>query len=127
MATVLDRKPIRTYLKEREPLVPRKKLVDIFGIDPFGYTFEQVPAVIDRVRREDAVEVIAASKWARSLAEGVCGPGYVGLTPGTPEYERCVYTVSHRVAEKVTPTALPPPAVPPPRPPRAPRRSLGEY
>jgi len=124
MATVLDHKPIRTYLKEREPLVPRKKLVDILGIDPDFLRFEQVPAVIDRVRREDAVEVIAASKWARSLAEGVCGPGYVGLTPGTPEYERCVYTVSHRVAEKVTPTALPPPAVPPPR--RPPRRASPE-
>jgi len=122
MAAILDRKPVRTYLKEREPLVPRKKLVDIFGIDPF--VFEQAP-VIDRVARADAVEVIAASKWAHSLAEGVCGPGYVGLTPGTPEYERCVYTVSHRVAEKVTPTALPPPAVPPPRPPR--RRSPEEY
>jgi len=123
MAAILDHKPVRTYLKERETLVPRKKFVDIFGIDPDFLQFEQAP--IDRVRREDAVEVIAASKWARSLAEGVCGPGYVGLTPGTPEYERCVYTVSHRVAEKVTPTALPPPAVPPPR--RPARRSLGEF
>jgi len=119
MATVLDRKPVRTYLKERETLVPRKKLVDIFGIDPDFLHFEQVP-VVDRVRREDAIEVIAASKWARSLAEGVCGPAYVGLTPGTPEYERCVYTVSHRVAEKVTPAAIPPPAVPPPRRRRSP-------
>jgi len=122
VATVLDRKPVRTYLKERETLVPRKKLVDIFGIDPDFLRFEQVPA-IDRVSRADAIEVIAASKWARGLAEGVCGPGYVGLTPGTPEYERCVYTVSHRVAERVTPTAIPPPAVPPPRR----RRSPEEY
>jgi len=122
----LEHKPIRTYLRERETLIPHKKLVDILGIDPDFLRFEQAP-VIDRIARADAVEVIAASKWAHSLAEGVCGPGYVGLTPGTPEYERCVYTVSHRVAEKVTPTALPPPAVPPPRPPRAPRRSLGEY
>jgi len=115
MAEVLERKPFRTYLKERETLIPHKKLVDIIGIDP-DLTFAQVP-VIDRVSREEAIEVIASSTWARSLAEGVCGPGYVGLTPGTPEYERCVYTVSHRVAEKVAPTALPPP-VRPPRPPR---------
>jgi hypothetical protein len=113
---MLERKPLRVYLHERETLVPRKKLVDILGIDP-DLTFAQVP-LIDRIRREDAIEVIAGSSWARGLAEGVCGPGYVGLTPGTPEYERCIYTVSHRVAEKVAPTALPPPAVPPPRPPR---------
>ncbi len=116
MAEVLERKPIRTYLKEREPLIPRKKIVDILNIDPADFLHFQVP-LIDRIRREDAVEVIAASTWARSLAEGVCGPGYVGLTPGTPEYERCIYTVSHRVAEKVAPAALPPP-VAPPRPPR---------
>jgi len=117
MAEVLERKPFRTYLKERETLIPRKKLVDIIGIDP-DLTFAQVPPIIDRVSREEAIEVIASSTWARSLAEGVCGPGYVGLAPGTPEYERCIYTVSHRVAEKVAPTVLPPPVVPPRRPPR---------
>jgi len=117
MATILAHKPVRTYLKEREPLVPRKKIVDILDIDPDFLRFEQAPAV-DRVSRADAIEVVAASTWARSLAEGVCGPRYVGLNPGTPEYERCVYTVSHRVAERVTPAVLPPPAVPPPRPPR---------
>jgi hypothetical protein len=112
LKTILERKPLRTFLKEREPLIPHKKLIDILGIDP-NSTFTQI---VDKVRREDAIEVIASSTWARSLAEGVCGPGYVGLTPGTPEYERCVYTVSHRVAEKVAPTALPTPVAPPPRP-----------
>jgi len=117
MTVIFDRKPVITYLKDRETLVPHKKIVDILDMDFAFLRFEQVPP-IDRISRADAVEVIAASTWARSLAEGVCGPRYVGLTPGTPEYERCVYTVSHRVAEKVTPTALPPPAAPPVRPPR---------
>jgi len=137
MATVSDRKPVRTYLKEREPLVPHKKLVDILGIDlgdlsRINYftdlVLQQVPPapppLVDRVRPEDALEVMAASSWAHGLAEGVCGPGYVGLTPGTREYERCVYNVSHKVAAKAigmvwTPPPAPP-AVPPPR--RPPRR-----
>jgi len=133
LATLLDRKPIRAYLKEREPLVPHKKLVDIFGIDPdymalaeyfTDFLYEQAPApppVVDRVRPEDAIEVMASSKWAQGLATGVCGPGYVGLMPGTPEYDRCVYNVSHKVAAKnLGMVWTPPPA--PPVPARPPRR-----
>jgi len=131
MAEVLGRKPLRTYVKEREPLVPRKKLVDILGIDPVAQpsrvdyftdlVFEQAPPppLVDRVRPEDALEVMAASSWAHGLAEGVCGPGYVGLTPGTPEFERCVYNVSHKVAAKTIGMVwTPPPAPPRVRPPR---------
>jgi len=132
MATVLDRKPVRTYLKERETLVPRKKLTDILGIDPSLFGFEQVPPIppiVDTVSPANAIEVVAASSWARGLAEGVCGPGYAGFTPGTPEFERCVYNVSHKVAARVLGMAwVPPPAppvVPPRRPPR--RRSSEEY
>jgi len=132
LAEVFDRKPIRTFLKEREPLIPRKKLVDIMGIDP-GYlaradyftnlVFEQVPPpapppIVDRVRPEEAIEVMAGSRWAHGLAEGVCGPGYVGLTPGTVEYERCVYNVSHKVAAKALGMVWTPPPAPPVRPPR---------
>jgi hypothetical protein len=117
MAEVLERKPFRTYLKERETLIPRKKLVDVFGIDPL--VFEQGP-VVDAVSAANAIEVVAGSSWARGLAEGVCGPGYAGFSPDTPEFNRCVYNVSHRVAARVlgmtwSPT---PPAPPPPRPPR---------
>jgi len=125
MVAVLERKVIRTYLKERETLIPRKKLVDVPGIDPDFLSFEQmpVPPVVDRVRPEEAIEVVAASSWARGLAEGVCGPGYAGFNPGTPEFERCVYNVSHKVAARVLGmTWMPPPAPPVAPPPRRPPR-----
>jgi len=127
MAAVLERKVIRTYLKERETLIPRKKLVDVLDIDPNFLSFEQippVPSVVDRVRPEEAIEVVAASSWARGLAEGVCGPGYAGFAPGTPEFERCVYNVSHKVAARVLGMTWVPPPAPPVVPParRPPRR-----
>jgi len=125
MAGILDRKPARTFLREREPLIPRRKLVGILGIDP-DLTFAQVPPILDRVRPEEAIEVVAQSSWARGLAEGVCGPGYAGFVPGTPEFERCVYNVSHKVAARTLGmTWTPPPVAPPPRPPR--RRSPEEF
>jgi hypothetical protein len=119
MAGILDRKPARTFLREREPLVPHKKLVDVLGVDPL--TFAQdvpVPPVVDRVRPEEAIEIVAQSSWARGLAEGVCGLGYAGFTPATPEFERCVYNVSHRVAARVLGMTWTPPPTPPVRPPR---------
>jgi len=122
MAEVLQRKPFRTYLKERETLIPRKKLVDIIGIDPeFFGVYEQPPVpIVDTVSPTNAIEVVAGSSWARGLAEGVCGPGYAGFTPGTSEFDRCVYNVSHRVAARVLGMtwAPAPPVAPPPRPPR---------
>jgi len=111
----LERKPVRTYLKERETLIPRKKLVDILG-NPGP----EIP-IVDTVSPANAIEVVAGSSWARGLAEGVCGPGYAGFTPGTPEFDRCVYNVSHKVAARVLGmTWAPPPA--PPVPVRPPRR-----
>jgi len=124
LSTVLGRKPVRTYLKERETLIPRKKIVDVLGIDP-DLTFAQippVPPVVDRVRPEEAIEVVASSSWARGLAEGVCGPGYAGFSPGTPEFERCVYNVSHKVAARVLGMIWAPPLAPPVVPPRRPPR-----
>jgi hypothetical protein len=103
---------IKKFLKERETLIPRPKAVDLLGESFLG---QEVP-IIDKVKPEDAIEVIAGSTWAKSLAEGVCGGKYAGLTPGTPEYERCVYNVSHRVAARVLGlTWSPPPTPPPPR------------
>jgi len=122
MAEVLERKPIRTYLKERETLVPRKKLVDIFGIDPLVFEQAPVPPIVDTVSPANAIEVVAASSWARGLAEGVCGPGYAGFSSGTPEFDRCVYHVSHKVAARVLGMTWVPPAPPVAPPPRPPRR-----
>jgi len=122
LAEVLERKPIRTYLKERETLIPRKKLIDILGIDPeFFGVFEQ-PPIVDAVSPANAIEVVAGSSWAKGLAEGVCGPGYAGFTPGTPEFDRCVYNVSHRVAARVLGMTWAPPPTPPVVPPRRPPR-----
>jgi len=117
MSEIFQRKVIRTYLKERETLIPRKKLVDVFGIDPL--IFEQAP-IVDAVSAANAIEVVASSSWARGLAEGVCGPGYVGFSPGTSEFDRCVYHVSHRVAARVLGMTWVPPA--PVAPPPIPRR-----
>jgi len=113
---VLERKPLRNYLKEREPLIPRPKIIDI--LEP-GLSFAQ----IDTVAPTDAIEVVAGSSWARGLAEGVCGPGYAGFGPGTREFDSCVYNVSHKVAARVLGmTWTPAPTPPAPIPTRRPRR-----
>jgi hypothetical protein len=104
---------IKKYLKERETLVPRPKLIDLLRESLLGQ--EAIP-VIDKVKPEDAIEIVANSSWAKSLAEGVCGAKYAGFTTGTPEFDRCVYNVSHRVAARVLGlTWSPPPTPPPPR------------
>ena len=112
MAEVLKDKPIRKFLKEREPLINRSKLVDTLDLNLRGQV-ELPPGVTP----EAAVETVARSAWAHGLAEGVCGPGYAGFTPRTPEFESCVYHVSHKVAARVLGlTWVPPPAVPPRKP-----------
>jgi len=116
---VLERQPVRTYLKEREPLIPRSKIIDVLNLD---LRFAQIPA-IDTVSPANAIEVVAGSSWARGLAEGVCGLGYAGFSPGTAEFDRCVYHVSHKVAARVLGmTWTPPPTPPAPLPARRPRR-----
>jgi len=113
---VLERKPVRTYLKEREPLIPRPKIIDM--LEP-SLRFAQV----DAVPPAEAIEVVAGSSWARGLAEGVCGPGYAGFSPGTREFDSCVYHISHKVAARVLDmTWTPPPTPPAPLPTRRPRR-----
>jgi hypothetical protein len=115
MADILKDKPIRKFLKERETLIPRPKIVDILGESLLGQEIGLPPGVTP----EAAIETVARSAWARGLAEGVCGPGYAGFTPGTPEFDRCVYNVSHRVAARVLGLSWTPPAAPPaPTPPR---------
>jgi hypothetical protein len=117
---VLERKPVRTYLKEREPLIPRPKIVDILNLSDLS--FAQIPAV-DSVSPANAIEVVAGSSWARGLAEGVCGPGYAGFSPGSHEFDSCVFHISHKVAARVLGmTWTPPPVAPTPLPTRRPRR-----
>ena len=93
---LLKDKPVRTFLKERETLIPRPKLIDIIEGELAGQ-IELPPGVSP----EDAVEIVSRSAWARNLAAGVCGPGYAGFSPGTPEFDRCVSSVSHKVAARV--------------------------
>ena len=108
MAEIL--KDVKRFLRERETLVPRPKLVDLLGESLFGQV-----GLPPGVKPEDAIETVARSAWARNLAEGVCGPGYAGFTPGTPEFESCVYNVSHRVAARVLGLTWTPPPTPPTR------------
>jgi len=100
---------IKNYLRERETLIPRPKLVDFFE----GNIFGQI-TLPPGVTPEQAIEVVARSEWARKLAEGVCGPKYAGFAPGTPEFETCVRNVSHKVAARVLGLSWPAPAVPTP-------------
>jgi len=111
MAEILERKPVRTWLKERKTIIERPKLVDVLeraGFGLFGQAVELPPGVSP----EQAIEVVASSEWARKLAEGVCGPKYAGFTPGTREFEQCVYNVSHKVAARVLGLTWPPPLAP---------------
>jgi len=113
MSKVLESTPIRKFLKERETLIPgRPKLVDMVGESLLGQEVGLPPGVSS----EDAIETVARSAWAHGLAEGVCGPGYAGFAPGTPEFDHCVYSVSHKVAARVLGLTWVAPAAPPTRP-----------
>ena len=115
MSKVLGNTPIRNFLKERETLIPRPKIVGLVGERLLGQAVELPPGVTP----EAAVETVARSAWARGLAEGVCGPGYAGFMPGSPEFAYCVHNVSHKVAARVLGlTWVPPPTPPVVRPPR---------
>ena len=112
MSKVLESTPIRKFLKERETLIPRPKLADLLGERLLGQEVGLPPGVSP----EDAIETVARSAWAHGLAEGVCGPGYAGFAPGTPEFDHCVYSVSHKVAARVLGLTWVAPVAPPPVP-----------
>jgi intein/homing endonuclease len=80
----------------------------------------EVPVVeVKRVPFKGKVYNLAVeSEWytANGILVHNCGAKYVGLTPGTPEYERCVYNVSHTVAARVLGTTWTPPPAAPARP-----------
>ena len=111
--SVFEESPILKFLRERETLIPRPKLAELFGsILGKLQGLQGQAALPPGVTSEQAIEIVANSAWARNLAEGVCGSKYVGFTPGTPEYERCVYNVSHRVAAAVLGLPWSPPPTP---------------
>ena len=107
-----ERKPVRSFLQERETYFPRKKLVDVIETG----THEAALPLPAGVRPEQAIEVVAGGSWAQGIAEGVCGPGYAGFTSGSPEFQACVYNVSHRVAARTLGLTWTPPSTPPTRP-----------
>jgi len=117
LAKVLEGKPVRKFLKEREPLIPHKKLIDLINIDGL-LVGREAPPLPKGVSREEAIEVVAGSAWARGLAEGVCGGKYAGFEPGTTEFKTCVYNLRHRVAARVLGYTWVPPPMPPIRPSR---------
>jgi intein/homing endonuclease len=87
-----------------------------------GLYFEVPIVEVKRVPFKGKVYNLAVENgWytANGILIHNCGPGYAGFTPGTPEFERCVYNVSHRVAARVLGLSWTPPAAPPaPTPPR---------
>ena len=116
MSDIFNRQPARSFLRERETYVPRKKLVDIIErSSPLTHYAEPMPLPAG-VRPEQAIEVVAGGTWARGIAEGVCGPGYAGFTQGSTEWQACVYNVSHRVAARTLGLSWNPPTTPPTRP-----------
>lgn len=106
----MSEKPVRSFLRERETLIPRKKLVDVIGGSLL--TGQDLPP---GVSPEAAIETVSRSAWAKNLAEGVCGPGYAGFAPGTPEFLSCVHNVSHKVAARVLGLTWTPVSAPRPR------------
>jgi hypothetical protein len=66
MVDILKEKPLRKFLKERETLIPRPKLIDLLGESLLGQEVGLPPGVSP----EAAIETIARSAWARGLAEG---------------------------------------------------------
>ncbi len=129
---VAERQIVRQFLRERETYVPRPKAVDlidkflrdlglpgyIFRQDIYEQLYKQFPQ-LPQLPPEQQIEIVAGSSWAHGMASGVCGPNYVGLLSGTPEYEACVYNVSHRAAASALRLPyMPRPTAPPPARPR---------
>jgi hypothetical protein len=77
----------------------KKPKVIFIGEDSFVITNPEV-SVPEGVPYEEKVRIIAESRWAKNLAEGMCKKLF-GAEPGTPEFQRCVERVSRKVAEGV--------------------------
>ena len=86
--SILKAKPLRSWLKEREPLIgSRDKL--LFGIPRTSP--DPLPA---GVTPQQAVEAVESTSWAKGLAEGVCAA--TGLTGESLEI--CVTNYKRKVA-----------------------------
>ena len=96
---MLERQPVRTFLRGRETLVPRKKLVNLVG-HAYGGGYKEPVPLPEGITAQQAVEVVARSSWATELAKGVCGQGYASLKEGSAEWYACIQNVSHRVASR---------------------------
>jgi hypothetical protein len=77
----------------------KKPKVIFIGEDSFVITNPEVN-VPENVPYEEKVRIIAESRWAKNLAEGMCRKLF-GVEPGTPEFQKCVERVSRKVAEGV--------------------------
>lgn len=88
----LREKPIRTWLEERETLIPRPKIISGLG--------KRAVAPIDLpagVTRAEAVEAIAGTTWARGIAQGIADKGGLSGKSRDDFIER----FSHQVAEGI--------------------------
>jgi len=114
---IIREKPIRSWLESRETLIPRPKLVTSF-------TKHVVPPIElpVGVTREEAVEAVAGTTWARGIAQGIADKG--GLS-GSPR-DDFIQRFAHQVAEGiVTSSYLPAILTPAPRGPGRPPKEGG--
>lgn len=51
------------------------------------------------ITREEAIEVVAGTEWAKHWAEGMCR--LTGITPEKPEWSSCVERLSRKAAERI--------------------------
>jgi len=112
----LREKPLRSWLENRETLVPRAKLISSLSkraVPPI-----ELPA---GVSREDAIEAIAGTNWARGIAQGLADKG--GLS-GTPR-DHFIDRFAHQVAEGIVTSSYIPELVRGPgRPPKVPESKV---
>lgn len=95
MSNLLEKKPIRAWLKERETLLPRPKFADMLNLLQFSESKHVAIPLPPGVSPREAVDLVAETSWAKNLAAGVCSK-LAGLT-GTA-YDRCVVNASKKVA-----------------------------
>ena len=107
-------KPVRSWLETRQTIIPRPKLINSFtkhGVPPID-----LPAGISR---DEAVEAIAGTTWARGIAQGIADKG--GLAGSARD--DFIQRFAHQVAEGiVTSSYLPAIIATAPRGPGRPRK-----
>ena len=108
-------KPVRTWLEERQTLIPRAKLITSFT----GRTVPPIDLPAG-VTRDQAVEAIAGTTWARGIAQGIADKGGLSGVAREDFIERFAQQVAEGI---VTSSYLPAIITPVPRGPGRPPKT----